>query len=341
MESNKRIKSSWDEIKDAIVNGDLERALPLLKTAVDSRKGEGSPADGKIDPVLVDPPPRSNILCKLMERLNHTNSDDVYQALICLLKLGCNPADQDINWRTPMHFLTRNDDYMVNFSVFNQALRHYMDSSERDAYLNTEDALGKSAMYYAANRRDAGSVVLELLDDYANPFVGDRTYSHVLRGVLRSLSDMADEEETFEAVGKLLDLGSRPMGRDRQGKTALHILCENHHGLHFHGFVDMLSVHVRQPGRLINATDRNGKTALDYAMRCQDAVDKVETLLLIFRPDPFKGDPTGSSILDAILHHLDTNNDATTAFALLQKIGHSVTFLFLRRMAIAGRLRTG
>jgi len=367
---NKRNKTGWDEINYAIVNCDLDRAIHLVNEALGSQKVVAGGSKNVVDPVLGDPSPlHSKLVCRLLHLLNEENTDKILPPMIGLLKLGCDPKAKDEDGNTALHLMTRKETLAYDFPEFSEALLGFIDESERISFINTKNKFGSPAILCAlADRYHGPTMIASLLESGADPYVGDPTGVYILHKLLLFFSDeweyawddpiMHDsdgddsdrddapvEDHVLPTVTKLLHVGCSPMVRDHKGRTALHLFVQNHLGRLHHEFIATMTSCVCEHQRFVNALDKLGKTALDYAINLSHW-GKIRALILV-GADPCAGkDPTGSSLIRLMMgrnpsRSLDSLLDV--ALELFGEIESTPTFLFLQKMAAkaGGRPRTG
>jgi len=311
---------NWNEVDDEF-DADLRRLTSLL-----SKEMESSNAHGNVLRPVLDSPFASSVFLGLFHRLgchfeylsrlgchfeylsrSCDNEELTLHAVRALLRLGCDPKVQNERGQSALHILTL-DDMAYDFNNFTETLISFVSESERTSYVNTIDAYGHSAIFYAANRYDSASRISRLLDLGADPFMEDATGSTILQPVLHRLHTH-NEEDSFHLIVRLLQLGCDPKIRDERGQTTLHILSKNHHGYNFNQVARTLISYIDESERpsYINATDADGKSAVWYASRSPVAFDRVD-VMLDFGADPFVGDPSGSSVLHRLIQCIDSRN---------------------------------
>lgn len=207
------------------------------------------------------------ILAFLRGMLTETNPSievNSFNKFNTLLQLGCNPKTTDEEGKTVLHLLARKT-FHFDFDRFIDTLLSYIIESERTAYVNTTDADGKSAIFYAVDSFSSlPSRVDKLLDLKADPLIGFPTGSTILHQLAGTGLDV-NHVGTFT---RLLELGCDPTSKDEKGYTPLHIVIKNGSPLSASPFIDTLISFVDESERTtyVNATDSNGVSAIFHAL---------------------------------------------------------------------------
>jgi len=275
------------------------------------------------DPFMEDPT-GATILRTLLRRLHTHNAQSEEESLhviVRLLQLGCDRTIPDERGQTTLHILAKNHNG-YNFNKVARTLISYIHESERASYINATDADGKSAIWYASRSYFACDRVTELLDCGADPCVGGYPFgSSVLHRLIQCI-DSRNHQKSLQVMTRLIQLGCDPKAQDRHGRTALHMLAQNHTEIDFRGFTTGLISYSDEWERsqCLDTTDADGKSAIFYAVERDDAINRVNALL-DFGADASVTDLTGASILHKVFrgrlpcHEEDT---ATLIVRLLQ-----------------------
>jgi len=164
----------------------------------------------------------SSILYRLLSRLHSLNQDDSLLAISTLLIRGCDPTVQDGNGQTGLHILVKNG--FVNFDRLTNTLLFFVDETRRIAFVNAQDAVGKSALFYAVEYHSAPHRIRKLLDLLANPNLQDNERQTPLHLLTKKQSSLPSKSEI---VTMLLDHGADPTIVDNRGHQPLDYLGDD------------------------------------------------------------------------------------------------------------------
>jgi len=269
-------------------------------------------------------PLHSIVLHTHLGKLEWRNQHTILETITKILEIGADPTVSDENGQTTLHILIARTSYDVNIRRFLDTFIKFVPESERGAYINAVNSMGKSAIFYA----ESPYVVSTLLDLHADPFHGDPTRAVIFHGLLQKLNSN-NESATVEAITKLLELGVDPQIIDETGQTALHILAKlsgQQHGRDVVSTTRLIDTIMRfvkesEATAYINSVDAEGRTALFHAM--MRSSPRTICKLLDFSADPLLGDPGGSLILYGLLRNLYScdAHDALHAITKLLECG--------------------
>jgi len=228
-----------------------------------------------------------------------------FRAMTMLLERDCDPRVQDRNGQTVLHVMAKRErDDVVQFL---DVLISHIPESDRVAFVNTADREGKSAIYYAAGGVIGGSflsMVCKLLELSANPFVGNPDGHLILHRVINTA------RSSLRAMTMLLERDCDPRVQDIKGQTVLHVMANI--GSPIDGvrqFLDVLISHIAESDRVafLNTTDREGKSAIYYALTGKHNSFPMAVRLLELSADPFVGNPDRTPILHAVIRKDQTD----------------------------------
>jgi len=155
----------------------------------------------------------SSLLNSLFHRLHPRNESSSLHVITKLLERGCDPKFPDDDGQTGLHILAKNV-FIKQFDIFTDTLLSFVDETERNAYMNIQDAMGKSALSYAVECHSAPLKVPKLLDCLADPNLQDKDGQTPLHVLTKNQSSLRSR---WEIVTMLLDCGADPTIPDDQG----------------------------------------------------------------------------------------------------------------------------